>query len=89
MDPSVLQVSPDEAVAVREPLRVAGQGRMPGTIAVVSDGSALTHRGLAGGAGSVEPVLHDRHRRAPLWGSTAPAGARAKLLRLVRMRAAH
>ena len=71
MDPSVLQVPLDEAVAVREPIPVVGQGRMPCTIAVVSDGTALTHRGVAGGAGSVEPVLHDRHRRAPLWGSTA------------------
>lgn len=57
MYPSVFQVPLDEAVAVREPLPVAGQGRMPCTVAVVSDGSALTHRGLAGGAGSVEPVL--------------------------------
>jgi hypothetical protein len=54
---SVLQVPFDEAVAVPEPIPVAGQGCMPCTIAVVSDGSALTHRGLVGGAESVEPVL--------------------------------
>jgi hypothetical protein len=53
---SVLQVPFDEAVAVPEPSPVAGQGCMPCTVAVVSDGSALTHRGLAGGAESVEPV---------------------------------
>jgi malate dehydrogenase (oxaloacetate-decarboxylating) len=52
---SALHVQPDETDAAPEP--VLGQGRMPCTIAVVSDGSALTHRGLAGGAWSVEPVL--------------------------------
>lgn len=57
MCPRVLHVPPDEADAAPEPIPVAGHDRMPCTIAVVSDGSALTHRGLAGGAGSVEPAL--------------------------------
>ncbi|MGH3766694.1 MAG: hypothetical protein ACRDS0_04960 [Pseudonocardiaceae bacterium] len=57
MYPSVLHVPTDEADATAEPIPVVRQGRMPGTVAVVSVGSALTHRGLAGGAGSVEPVL--------------------------------
>lgn len=53
----VLRVQLDDTDAAPEPIPVVGRNRMPGTIAVVSDGSALTHRGLAGGAGSVQPVL--------------------------------
>jgi malic enzyme len=50
---SALHVEPDTG----EPIQVVGHSGRPCTIAVVSDGSALTHRGLAGGAESVEPVL--------------------------------
>jgi malate dehydrogenase (oxaloacetate-decarboxylating) len=54
MSLSALQVQSD---AAPEPIQVVGRSRRPCTIAVVSDGSALRHRGLAGGAESVEPVL--------------------------------
>jgi hypothetical protein len=54
MSLGALHVQPD---AGPEPIQGVGHSRRPGTIAVVSDGSALTHRGLAGGAESVEPVL--------------------------------
>jgi malate dehydrogenase (oxaloacetate-decarboxylating) len=57
MYPSVLHAPPDDTAAAPEPIPVVEQGPMPYTVAVVSDGSALTHRGLAGGGGSVEAVL--------------------------------
>ncbi len=77
---SALHVQPDETDAAPEPIPVVGQGRMPCTIAVVSDGSTLTHRGLAGGAGSVEPVL--RH-----WAATGSEQAGGSERRVVTDRA--
>ncbi|MGH3814332.1 MAG: hypothetical protein ACRDUV_18085 [Pseudonocardiaceae bacterium] len=53
----VLRVQCDDTEAAPVPSPVVGHSRMPCTIAVVSDGSALTHRGPADGAGSVQPVL--------------------------------
>jgi hypothetical protein len=53
----VLHLLPDEADVAAEPIQVVERSRIACTIAVVSDGSALTHRGLAGGVGPVEPVL--------------------------------
>lgn len=76
MYPSVFRVQSDDAVAAPEPIPVVGQGRMPCTIAVVSDGSAFTHRGLAGGAGSVEPVL--RHWAALIHQCTGLAAGSAE-----------
>lgn len=52
----VLRVQRDDAEAAPVPIPVMGHSRVPCTIAVVSDGSAL-HRGPAGGAGSVQSVL--------------------------------
>jgi hypothetical protein len=64
---SALHVQPDETDAASEPIPMAGQGRMPCTIAVVSDGRQRPHPSRSGRRGRV-----GRARPAPLGGADPP-----------------